>query len=287
MGIEMEGISHSTRMGAGVEGLADHDLSPLALLVFGVAIAAPLCRILAMMVVLGCLHLRYHSRHLIPLFRLCERLRAWAMLDVFLLGSLVALTKLRDLAHIDIGTGFWALGLVVLALAALDAAFDRRAIWDALSAPPLLKAPPDPATWISCHACELIQEPGKAGNRCSRCGSALHRRKPDSVSRTWALVIAGIILYIPANLYPVLTVTSFGHGTPSTIMSGVTQLLTGNDWPLAIIVFIASIAFPLLKLLGLSGLMISLRMHSRARLTGRTHLYRIMEFVGRWLTLPL
>ena len=70
-------------------------------------------------------------------------------------------------------------------------------------------------------------------------------------------------------------------------MSGVTQLLTGNDWPLAIIVFISSIAFPLLKLLGLSGLMISLRMHSRARLTGRTHLYRIMEFVGRWSTIDV
>jgi len=178
--------------------------------------------------------------------------------------------------------------LIGLPVAAVDCfsscLYPCLAIWDALSPPPILETPPDPHTWISCHTCDLIQQ---QGNHCNRCGSVLHRRKPDSLNRTWALVIAGLILYIPANLYPVFTVISFGRGTTSTIMGGVTQLLTGNDWPLAIIVFIASIVFPLLKLLGLMGLMISVQMRSRVRLSDLTRLYRIMEFVGRWSTIDV
>jgi len=287
MSIEMNGLSNSAHIASGIVGLADHDFSFLAILVLGVAIAAPLWRILAVTYVLGCLYLRYPSPYLTRIFRSSERLRAWAMLDVFLLGALVALTKLHNLAQIDIGIGFWGLALVVLALAALDVTFDRRAIWDMLSPPVLLEGmPPDRNGWISCHTCELLQKISKPHTSyncsCTRCGAALHTRKPNSLSRTWALVIAGLILYIPANIYPVLTIISFGRGDPSTIMGGVIELFNGNDWPLALIVFTASIVFPLLKLLGLIYLMVSVQQRSRLCLADRTHLYRIIEFVGRW-----
>jgi paraquat-inducible protein A len=94
-------------------------------------------------------------------------------------------------------------------------------------------------------------------------------------------------LYLPANLYPVITVVSFGHRTTATIMGGVMQLLDGSDWPLALIVFAASVAVPLLKLLGLSALLISTGFGYRARLVDRTRLYRLIEFVGRWSTVDI
>jgi paraquat-inducible protein A len=286
MKMEMEGQSHSTRIATGVAGLVDHDFSSLALLVLTIAIAAPLLRIFSMIWVLGCLHLQHRPAYLTRIFRISEQLRRWEMLDVCLLGSIVAFSKLHNLAHMDIGTGFWALGLVVLALIALEATFDRQAIWNMLYPPSFDPSPPAADAWISCHTCELLQPIGKAGEsgdlHCRRCGSALHRRKPGSLSRTWALVIAGFVLYIPANAYPVMTIISFGREEPSTIMGGVRQLSNGSDWPLALIVFTASVVIPLLKLLGFIWLMISVQQRSQKHLINRTRLYSIIRVIGRW-----
>jgi paraquat-inducible protein A len=117
---------------------------------------------------------------------------------------------------------------------------------------------------------------------CPRCGSALHARKPNSIARTWALLLAAAILYVPANLYPVMTVISLGQGTPDTILSGVEELAHAGMWPLALLVFFASITVPMLKLIGLTVMLISTQTRSHRRLRDRTVLYRIVEFVGRW-----
>ena len=109
-----------------------------------------------------------------------------------------------------------------------------------------------------------------------------HRRRPNSLTRCAALVATAIILYIPANVYPVMTIISFGSGFPSTIIEGVKELLAGGMWPLALLVFFASITVPVLKLLGLIFLMLSVRFKSRWRLRDRTLLYRIVDAIGRW-----
>jgi paraquat-inducible protein A len=118
--------------------------------------------------------------------------------------------------------------------------------------------------------------------RCPRCGAALHRRKPHSVARTWALLIAACILYVPANLLPVMTVTSFGQGEPDTILSGVKVLIQAGMWPVALLVFFASITVPVLKIVALTWLLISVQRRSRWRPRDRTVLYRVVESVGRW-----
>jgi paraquat-inducible protein A len=115
-----------------------------------------------------------------------------------------------------------------------------------------------------------------------RCGSRLHARKPNSIARTWALLIAASILYVPANTYPVLTVMQLGAGAPSTILGGVEELLASGMYPLAALVFFASIMVPVLKLLGLTGLLISVHMGWGRRLRDRTVLYRIVSAIGRW-----
>ena len=110
----------------------------------------------------------------------------------------------------------------------------------------------------------------------------MHARKPNSIARTWALLIAACILYIPANVLPVMTVVYFGSGEPDTILSGVVLLIQAGMWPIAALVFFASITVPVLKLISLFYLLISVQRRSRRRLRDRTVLYRVVEVVGRW-----
>jgi len=138
--------------------------------------------------------------------------------------------------------------------------------------------------WL-CHDCALLcRVPGGTGHgaRCPRCGAALHARKPRSLERTWALVIAAALCYAPANLLPIMTVTSLGKAQSDTIMSGVTYLLHHGMWPLAAIIFIASVFVPVLKLGILVLLLVSVGRGSRWRPVERTRLYRITEAIGRW-----
>lgn len=135
----------------------------------------------------------------------------------------------------------------------------------------------------SCHTCGLLQQLPPSGHaHCPRCHSPVHLRTPNSIQLTWALVITAIIAYLPANLYPVMTVTSLGRSQSDTILSGVIYLLLHGDWPLALIVFVASVLVPLLKIVALLYLLLSVQRRSPLRKAQRTRLYRVIELVGRW-----
>lgn len=136
----------------------------------------------------------------------------------------------------------------------------------------------------TCHDCGLLVRlvPGaRAHGACPRCEAAVHSRKQGSIRRTWALIIAAAVLYLPANLFPVMTVTSLGSAESDTIMSGVLYLLK-DDWPLAVVVFVASVVVPVLKLFVLAYLLISVQSGSQRRPVDRTRLYRITHYIGRW-----
>jgi paraquat-inducible protein A len=138
------------------------------------------------------------------------------------------------------------------------------------------------ARWrIGCHVCGLVSR-AAPGIRCSRCGFRLHHRRPASIQRTWAFALAAVVLYIPANTYPVLTVVQLGASQPSTILGGVRELLELGMWPLAALVFFASVAVPVLKLVGLAILLISTHMGTNRALYDRTVLYRVVDAIGRW-----
>ena len=142
------------------------------------------------------------------------------------------------------------------------------------------------ASLLSCGVCHLLvrKPPGAAGppGRCPRCGAALHSRKPDSIARTWALVIAALVFYVPANVLPITKVTSLGVVQSDTILSGVIYFIHSGMWPIALVIFIASIFVPLLKLLILMLLLVSVQRGIRWRPKDRTRLYRITEAIGRW-----
>ncbi len=136
-----------------------------------------------------------------------------------------------------------------------------------------------------CHDCRLLcRLPAHAALelRCPRCGAAVHARKPRSLERTWAWWIAGALCYLPANLLPIMQITSLGRAQADTIMSGVVYLLLHGMWPLAVVVFTASVFVPVLKLAILLTLLVSVHRGSRWRPVDRTRLYRITEAIGRW-----
>jgi paraquat-inducible protein A len=137
---------------------------------------------------------------------------------------------------------------------------------------------------VACHTCGLVsRRPVHAVHlACPRCGTALHVRIPRSMQRTWALLLAAMALYVPANLLPMMQVTSLGQTRSDTILSGAQFLLAGGMWPLALIVFVASILVPFVKIAILIYLLLSVRGGSRRRPLDRTRLYRFTEFVGRW-----
>jgi len=144
---------------------------------------------------------------------------------------------------------------------------------------------------IACHSCRLLVRRPSASNRepirCPRCGARLHLRKPNSIARTWALVIAALILYIPANMLPVTVTTYLGSTQSDTILSGVLYFMQTGSWGIALIIFVASIVVPMAKLIVLSGLLISVQRRWVWRPQDRARLYRMTELVGRWSMLDV
>lgn len=142
---------------------------------------------------------------------------------------------------------------------------------------------------LHCHVCGQLSRavPAAAVSHCARCESVLHARKPDSLGRTWALLVAAWLLYVPANLLPVMETRSLFGVQQDTIMSGIVYLWLSGSMGLALVVFIASIMVPLLKLLALTLLAASVRWRPLWRPRQRTRLYRIVEVVGRWSMLDI
>jgi paraquat-inducible protein A len=144
-----------------------------------------------------------------------------------------------------------------------------------------------------CRATNRRATPGAGGlggaesSRCARCGSPLHVRRPRSLATTAALLITASLLYIPANLLPVMHTHTFFDDEDDTIMSGVISLAHQGAWPIALLVFFASIVVPLLKLVALGEILIAVSRKSLQHARQRSRLFRIVEFVGRWSMLDV
>jgi len=142
---------------------------------------------------------------------------------------------------------------------------------------------------LVCNECHELnrQVPGSTSQTCTRCGAIVHARRPNSIVRTWALLIAASILYIPANMLPIMTVSTLGQGSPDTIMSGVITLLKHGMVPIAAVVFIASILVPTFKLVGIGLLLYSVQRRQPLSARQRILMYRFIEFIGRWSMLDI
>lgn len=142
---------------------------------------------------------------------------------------------------------------------------------------------------LSCHVCGLLcRSPANADNvQCPRCRTRLNARKPYSMQRTWALIIAAFILYLPANTLPILETRSLVESHANTIMSGVLLFWDSGSWFIAALIFFASIVVPLTKLIALTLLLTSIHLRLRWSAYQRTRLYRLVDAIGRWSMLDI
>lgn len=142
---------------------------------------------------------------------------------------------------------------------------------------------------VACAACGEVcrRRADGARGRCPRCGAGMHVRRPRSIERTWALLIASAIVYVPANVLPVMQTGALFAHEDHTIIGGVVELWKTGSWDLAIIVFVASIVVPMLKMLALGLLAVTVRAGSRWGRPQRARLYRLLEAVGHWSMLDI
>ena len=295
LSISTGGQQRAAGLMTGPAELESYGLWEISAVVLATTIAAPLARVLCMVFVLLGLRLKRPPAELRALFAWVERLRPWSMIEIYLLGLFVAYTRLKGMAAVDLGPAVYALGGLMVIMVLADYTLDAQAVWEAMEPPNRrarralqTDAPPHPAPagqprrWrIGCDTCGLVSR-AAPGTRCTRCGFRLRDRRPAAIERTWALALAAMVLYIPANIYPVLTVVQLGAGQPSTILGGVQELIDAGMWPLAALVFFASVAVPVLKLIGLGVLLLTTHFGTGWRLHDRTVLYRIVDAVGRW-----
>lgn len=259
-------------------------MGELGLLIFLTSIAFPFIVIAGSLYLLIPVRLGVVPRGIGAVYRLVHAVTPWSLVGVFMLGVLIAIVKLQDLATVITGTSLYALAALMLAYSAARASFDPRAFWDAVP----YRSEPPPADvagpLLGCRICGLVTAARRDGRpqRCARCRSPLHGRKADSIARTWALLASAAILFVPANVYPVMTVIRFGQGEPNTILGGILHLIEAGMWGLALIVFFASIVVPVLKLVVLGWLLWTIQTQSGWRPRDRTLLFRVTETVGAW-----
>jgi paraquat-inducible protein A len=306
--LAVAGHETNTTLVSGAVALYRQGQFAVALLVVGVLIVAPALLFLLQAYLLFPLRHNRLVPNFVPLMRLLSKLNHWMMFDVFMLALIVAVVKLSSLASVAPGAGLWAFLALMFASICSLASYDTHGVWDRYSqlmarrqlpagAAPGRLAPATRVTGetaqsqhsATCSTCgQLCHCPPDAEvSRCPRCGDEVAPRKADSLNRTWALLIAGYVLFIPANLLPITITTSLFGTQPDTIMSGVAYFWHEGAYDLAIIIFTASIFVPLLKLMALTFLTWSAKRRMTWEPQQRTRLYRMVEFVGKWSMLDI
>lgn len=267
----------------------------VALMTGTVGFVIPMLQILVLLWVLGPLSRGVLPWGFEPIVRLLGMLHPWSMVPVFLLGVLVSVIKLAGMASVELRAGllgFAVLTVLLTMLSRLQPATLWRMAERARVVPVTLPPMTADTVLAGCHVCGQVQalpssEDPETHHHCERCHAVLHYRKPNSVSRTWALLLAAALLYIPANVLPVMQIVSITGGSGHTILGGVIELWQMGSWDIALIVFIASIVVPLTKLLSLAFLTLSLQWRSTTNLRQRTRLYQMVEFIGQWSMLDV
>ena len=203
------------------------------------------------------------------------------MLDVFLVSIAVSCFKLQDYSDIFIGTGLYGLILLQIFILMLVARISVRRYWEQWQAESTYTFKHKD---VHCHNCHLSQP---EGTHCQRCHKALHHRKPHSLQKTWACIIAATLAIFPANLIPISILFTNGQRLEDTIFSGVATLITRDMQGIALIIFIASIIVPVAKILGISCILICIQLGKKAFRKQLMVIYFAVKWIGKWSVMDI
>jgi paraquat-inducible protein A len=273
------GISRHSVVASAATAMMKDGWPFLALAIFLFAVVLPVVRFALLTAVLAAVARGRRHAWVGPAFRWANDLETWAMPDVYLLGLAVAYFRLAAAINVSLGPGAICYILAGTLSLFVRATLDKAEIWSRVAPDRDL---PGIGETVACFACEQVHPIDCEGGRCSRCGYRLLVRKRFAIPRTLALTAAAVLLYIPANVYPIATLPINYHPLKYTVLQGVLDLGQAGLWGLAALVFTASFAIPVLKLVGLGWCVSSVLSRSRSRLVAKTRVYRVVEEVGRW-----
>ncbi|HEX5793512.1 MAG TPA: PqiA/YebS family transporter subunit [Rheinheimera sp.] len=218
--------------------------------------------------------------------RVLYMLKPWSMVDIFLMGLIISFVKLVADADISLGPSFWAFCLFCLLHLRAFQVIDRRELWSKIAPCPA----PQVAAYAGktglaqnlklCQVCTALVP--VAQTHCSRCHTRVRLRQRSSIQNTIALLIAATLLYIPANVLPIMRTVSFGEIIDSTIISGLVLMWQDGAYPVAIIILIASVIVPVAKILIMFWLCYLTTLPPQRRQRYSTQIYRLVDWVGRW-----
>lgn len=257
------GLENNFNLVASFWVLIDNDYQILALIELLTIFAIPSLVLLAIIYLLIPMSKGLHPKHGRRILNMLFKLLPWCMVEIFLIGALVSLIKIISMADIALGLSFYAFTLFSLFMTLVVLHLDQQQLYQLLS------------EVEKSHNIEIRQSRHQVAHEDPNIKSL-------SVQKTWALLITAVILYIPANTLPIMTTSLFGQEDPSTIIGGVILLWSLGSYPIAAIIFIASVIVPVAKILVLAWLNYSVQKQSDTLSLERVKWYRIAEFVGRW-----
>ena len=286
------GFSDSANILESVLNFYRNDYYFVSLMVLLSAVVFPLVLLSGIFFISLQLYRRRFSPVLARIFRLYEHFEEWAMVEVYLLGIMITVIKMSGSSDITFRSGVICFTLLVLITLAISTVIDRELFWQMIGPEGASDLPrEDPGTeplsaagrgLILCDICHLLAPESLAGQGCPRCEERLHRRKPESFSRTWALILTSAIFLAPANLLPIMRVDFLGVPDRSTILDGIIYFFDHGSYLIGLIIFAASILVPVFKIVGLAILLSTRRPCNLGLLQQKTRMYRFIAFIGRW-----
>jgi len=299
MSFSFQGLTQEINLLNAVKMLDEYQNSLLAILLLGTVFVLPAIYISLMLYLYFMASKNQSDRlinvpkgHITILCKLLFKIQPWLMVDVFLLGVLVSLIKIASLADVGLGPSFFTFCVYTILVVKCVSLVDKSWLWEQFITTKHFKTISHGDTHhsqnhLSCHICHQINPNSTDKHaRCIRCNSVLHHfDMQKNLQKVWALLITAIIFYVPANLYPMMYTVSLGSSSPSTIMEGVILLWQLGSYPVAAVIFIASVFIPLVKIFALFWLFISAqKMHNSSNKDAiyKLKIYRITEFIGRW-----
>lgn len=271
------------------------------------AVVLPLCLLGLIFTVSLRLKTGVGSPALARLFRRYVHLEEWAMLEVYLLGILVTVFKMAGSTDIVYDRGFYLFMALVFVTLGITVVLDKSLFWRMLDVPLAIASDPTvPDSHTSCHddgiiaaqaglavclTCHKLQpladDASSPPAHCRRCGERLHMRKPNSFSRTLALVLTAALLLFPANLLPIMRIDFLGISKSSTILDGIRLFMQSGSYFIGIIILVASVLVPLFKIIGLGILLAAIHWNQPLHLKQKTSMFRFIAFIGRWSMLDI
>lgn len=286
LGMRIEGFVQQTNLVTGIIALYHQEMPALATIVLLTILVLPLFQILGLIYLLVPMRFGTAPWKAAAIFKLVRHSQPWGMMEVYMLGILISMVKLAKMAVILPGLASAAFMILIWILAATLSGLNPNDVWKRI--PIKIKESGRQSKkdiiLTGCTECGLLCKTDVTTSHaiCPRCQSTLHYRKANSMNRTWALVVAAAILYLPANIYPITVTRALGYEQADTIISGVIYFFSSGSWHIALIIFAASVIIPLIKLIVLVYLLISVKKKSLWKPKDRTRLYRITEAMGRW-----